>query len=93
MCALLRELVVPVADLHRLAVKCDQCKTVTTLDFTTRIQTREGLAVPGLTECPVCHHSFNAGLKDRIQTLGTILEWMRDLGPETVSFRVPPPAE
>jgi len=46
MCALLRELIVPVADLHRLAVECGNCKAVTVLDFTTRIQRQGGPVAP-----------------------------------------------
>jgi hypothetical protein len=92
MCALLRELIVPIADLHRLAVECGNCKAVTVLDFTTRIQRQGGPVAPALVQSPVCDRAFDAGLKDRIHALAGILEWMEALPEERISFRVPPPA-
>ncbi len=91
MCALLSELIVPVSDLHRLAVECGQCKAVTVLDFTARIPREGGAVLPTVVECPVCHRPFHAELKDRIRALGNLLAWMGNLTDESVSFRVAPP--
>jgi hypothetical protein len=94
MCALLRELIVPVGDLHRLAIECGQCKAVTVLDFTTRIKDEVGhLLLPVVTHCCVCHRDFDPGLKDRIRALGNLLDWMAALDGQTISFRVPPPPD
>jgi hypothetical protein len=93
MCALLRELVVPASDLHRLAIECAACKAVTILDLSTRIQREGGPITPIIVRCCVCDRAFDEGLRDRVRALANVLHWLSQLPDEKITFRVTPPAE
>lgn len=94
MCALLRELVVPVADLDRIAVECGRCKSATTLGLGLRIKDETGRQIlPAVTACSVCGRDFDPRLKQALRDLAALLSYLGSLPDEAVSFRVPPPPD
>ncbi len=92
MCALLRELIIPVADLDRIAVECGRCGSVTTLSLGLRAPDNSGRQVlPAVASCPVCQRDFDGRLKQALRDLAGLLSYMGGLPEQAISFRVPPP--
>jgi hypothetical protein len=85
MCALVRELVIPVSDLHRLAVECGTCHTVVTVDL--------GSAPAIIAFCSVCRHDYSPDIKQRLSALREILDALATTKECAFSFRVAPPLD
>lgn len=93
MCALHSELIVPIADLDRVAVECGRCKSTTVLELGLRIKDEGGKNIlPAVTSCSVCGHDFDTRLKQSLRDLAGLLSFLGGLRDESVSFRLVPPA-
>jgi PHP family Zn ribbon phosphoesterase len=86
MCALIRDLTVPIEDLRRLSIECCACHTVMTLDLAGKMQTT-------VSFCPACRREFQPAIKDRVRALADLLDALSDSKECAFAFRVAPPPE
>jgi len=83
MCALLRELIVPIEDLNRLAIECSKCKTVMIVDIR---------ADAVIVKCGACQTEFEKSIMQTVRSLANDLSYLSKSG-HGFSFRVAPPPE
>jgi hypothetical protein len=83
MCALIRELAIPLEDLTRLAIDCPQCRSTMIVNLSAEVPLRF---------CSVCSLDFNDAERQSFRALATAIDHMK-MGRHKFSFRVPPPRD
>ena len=83
MCALTRQLLIPLSDLLSLSIQCCACHNTVSVDLRT-----EPCAV---AFCPVCRYDYPPPLRLRLLLLGDYLLTLSDCKECSLSFRFPAP--
>ena len=91
MCAVIKEISVPLSDLRRIVITCARCQSDTTFDITLGKQNNTPLGKTSATPeaCSVCEAHFDQGAQESIDALREAYSKIGKQKSLSVSFRVP----